>query len=41
MSATRAPRPAEPAADTKPPVPAPITTRLYIDFGVGLTHALG
>ena len=35
-SATRAPRPAAPAAHTRPAVPPPITTRLDLDAGAGL-----
>src|SRR6266581_4098830 len=39
--ATRAPRPAAPAAVTRPAVPAPITTRLYRPAGSGLTQSEG
>src|SRR5437773_1825357 len=39
--ATRAPRPAAPAAVTRPAVPAPITTRLYRPAGSGLTQSGG
>src|SRR5262249_42503039 len=38
-SATLAPSPAAPAAVTSPAVPAPITTRLYLAGGFGLTHS--
>eukprot|EP00043_Microstomoeca_roanoka_P016263 m.165227 g.165227 ORF g.165227 m.165227 type:complete len:293 (-) comp16422_c0_seq3:503-1381(-) len=40
MSATLAPTPAAPAEDTKPPAPAPITTRSY-SFGSGSTQSAG
>src|SRR5262245_51647172 len=40
-SATLAPSPAAPAAVTSPAVPAPITTRLYLGGGSGLTHSGG
>jgi len=37
MSATLAPKPAAPAALTRPAVPPPMTTKLYFFAGVGLT----
>src|SRR5215471_6466751 len=39
--ATLAPSPAAPAAVTSPAVPAPITTRLYLGAGSGLTQSSG
>src|SRR5688572_8460941 len=41
MSATRAPSPAAPAAQTRPAVPPPITTRSYSGFGEGLRQSGG
>src|SRR3989338_4658406 len=41
INATLAPSPAAPAAVTRPAVPPPMTTRLYLPLGSGFTQSDG